>query len=55
MPNSTLCDGRDGIVAAPASDRLQASGYPFGDDEIPDAPEYWTLEDFRDILAGLIQ
>ena len=44
-------DARPGFSDnSPPADRRHDS-----DEAIPEAPEYWTLEDFRDVVPGPLQ
>jgi len=54
MQSSTPPATHDRSVTAP-EDRSEAPYHPFTGDEIPCAPDYWTLEDFSDILPGSVQ
>ena len=35
--------------------RAPTTTYRFSDEEVPDAPETWTLEDLRDIIPEQLQ
>ena len=54
MQSSTAPATHDRFGTVP-DDHPEAPHQPFSGDEIPCAPNDWTLEDFRDILPGPLQ
>ena len=56
MDNFSLSSAKDDDrLPGPDAGTSAADGQWFRDDEIPDAPQHWTIEDFRDILPGQIR
>jgi hypothetical protein len=56
MYSSSFHPTRTGDAAPGFSDNSPpADRHRYSDEEIPEAPEYWTLEDFRDIVPGPLQ
>jgi len=56
MYSSSLRPANPGdIGSALSDDSAPAARHQFSDEEIPDAPETWTLDDLRDIIPERLQ
>ena len=57
MYSSSLRPTKSGDIGPAhfSDDSAPAARHQFNDEEIPDAPETWTLDDLRDIIPERLQ